>query len=49
MAMQKKSVTRGLTQKSRTKTPNRVAKKAKAVKVGPGTSLLTAFKSAYKY
>jgi len=49
MAIQKKSVARGLTAKTKGKTANRVAKKAKTAKIGPGTSLLTAYKSSIKF
>ena len=49
MAIQKKSVTRGLTAMTKGKARNRVAKKAKTAKIGPGTSLLTAYKSSIKF
>ena len=45
MATPKKSVRRGLTAKTKGKTPNRAARKTNAVKIGPGTSVMTAYKT----
>ena len=47
MTIQKKSVSRGLTAKTKARTANRTTRKAKALKIGPGTSLVMASKVKY--